>query len=149
MILPKYKTVSSRKWYFSSLLNWTRWFRWSFQNFEIPNFSQTFRYTFITGIFRHFYPHFPTFLRTGQFSDIFTLPKQKNQESLKNFRGFLRVTLSKLSLKVQMDPFAYNHEFKPNHSFGDVAGVNMVRMSLKKILVSTTFILLLFKSNIM
>ena len=41
----------------------------------------------------HFYPHFPTFLRTGQFSDIFTLPKQKNLESCKNFRGFLRVTI--------------------------------------------------------
>ena len=56
--------------------------------------------------------------------------------------------LSKLFLKVKMDPFTYNHEFKPNHSFGDVAGVNMVQISLKNILVSTIFIFLLFKQNI-
>ena len=81
-----------RKWYFSYLLNWTRWFRWAFQNFKFPNFSQTFWCTFITGIFRHFYPDFPTFLRSGRFSDIFSFPKQKNLESLKNFPTFLRVT---------------------------------------------------------
>ena len=44
------------------------------------------------GIFRDFYSHFPTFLRSGQFSGIFTFPKQKNLESSKNFPGFLRVT---------------------------------------------------------
>ena len=83
---------TSRKWYFSHLLNWTRWFRWAFQNFKFPNFSPTFWYTFIAGIFWHFYPHFPTFLRMGRFSDIFSFPKQKNLESLKNFPTFLRVT---------------------------------------------------------
>ena len=64
----------------------------SFSEFRNSEFFLRIRYTFITGIFRHFYPHYPTFLRTGQFSDIFTLPKQKNLEFLKKIRGFLRVT---------------------------------------------------------
>ena len=59
---------------------------------KTPMCQVQYRHPFITGIFRHFYPHFPTFLRTGRFSDIFSFPKQKNLESLKNFPTFLRVT---------------------------------------------------------
>ena len=47
--------VTERKWYFSSLWNWTGWFRWALQNLKIPNFSRTFLYTFIMKIFWHFY----------------------------------------------------------------------------------------------
>ena len=94
--------VTSRKWHFSYLLNWTLWFRSAFQNFKFPNFSQTFWYTFIAEIFWHFYPHFPTFLRTGRFSDIFSFPKQKNLESLKNFPTFLRVTCPMSSLSYPL-----------------------------------------------
>ena len=42
--------------------------------FRILKFRFFLRYfgTFIMGIFRDNYPHFPTFLRSGQFSGIFT-----------------------------------------------------------------------------
>ena len=60
--------IDSRKWNFSDLLNWIRRIRWSYQNFKISNFSQSFRYTYFMCIFWHFCTliNFLTFLYSGK-----------------------------------------------------------------------------------
>ena len=54
----------------SDLLNRSLWLLRAFQIFKIPNFFQSFRWTFIMGIFWHFWTHFLCVLvrlvRSGQ-----------------------------------------------------------------------------------